>query len=352
MDSLRPPSMESAADFVAALRQLKADTGLTYRQIEQRSESGGIYLARSTLAGALSRNVLPREEFLAAYIRSCGGGQADVDAWLEVRENISAARKVEEPASLAEHNVTDAADVEKQNSIDPPDLPFLRTRKKKLWLISGGVITVTIGIIIVAFEVRGQQTQEEKVKSTVSATGATASPSSASGQASPAAIIPSGRYRIRTAGGQCLSERKGKREGAGTSDYFYETSCRNGYTPITLRRWPNGTYKVFFSGNLEVQEPKRCLGVVHAGVNDGASVSIQYCGEHTLDEAEQFRVEPVEASGHHFQLRAEHVSKLQGPVDLCIGSPDMDSREWSPVFQLECDEESKRQQFEFQMLSR
>jgi hypothetical protein len=64
--------------FMEQLRKLKEQSGLSYRQIERAAERNGEVLPASTLATALNRDTLPREDLLAVFVRACG---ADADAW-------------------------------------------------------------------------------------------------------------------------------------------------------------------------------------------------------------------------------------------------------------------------------
>ncbi|MEV6924771.1 tetratricopeptide repeat protein [Dactylosporangium sp. NPDC051485] len=77
------------AAFVALLRQLKQDSGCTYRQLEARAAQRGDVLARSTIADTLRREALPRPETLVAFVRACAPRQ-DVQAWLEARARLAA----------------------------------------------------------------------------------------------------------------------------------------------------------------------------------------------------------------------------------------------------------------------
>lgn len=78
--------VDTPAAFVAALRNLRGWSGLTYRQLENRSREVGRHLARSTIASALSRDGLPRAEFVASFVRVCG---APPEPWLQVRRDIA-----------------------------------------------------------------------------------------------------------------------------------------------------------------------------------------------------------------------------------------------------------------------
>ncbi|MEU0245651.1 RICIN domain-containing protein [Streptomyces sp. NPDC006235] len=92
-----PQEARSAAEFVACMRRLKEQAGLTYRQLEASAERRGDVLARSTVADALRRDSLPRAAVVAAFVRACGRGE-DTDTWLEARDRLAAA----EPPPRAE----------------------------------------------------------------------------------------------------------------------------------------------------------------------------------------------------------------------------------------------------------
>ncbi len=91
MDGGQPQPHEAAdaAQFVAAMRQLRQWAHVSYRELERRAEAAGDVLPRATLAGALSRADLPREELLAAFVRACGGDRGTVEAWVGVRKRLA-----------------------------------------------------------------------------------------------------------------------------------------------------------------------------------------------------------------------------------------------------------------------
>ncbi|GAB2745774.1 helix-turn-helix domain-containing protein [Streptomyces bullii] len=91
LGELRPEQARDAGEFAVALRQLKACTGLTYRQLEERAAEHGDVLARSTLADVLSGRTTPRPELLIAFLRACGVGPAEMRTWIRARERIAAA---------------------------------------------------------------------------------------------------------------------------------------------------------------------------------------------------------------------------------------------------------------------
>jgi transcriptional regulator with XRE-family HTH domain len=85
---LKPQKARDAAAFVALLRQLKEQSGLTYRQLEESAAAHGEVLARSTLSDALRRDVVPSTETLQPFLRACGEGRR-IEAWLEARDRIA-----------------------------------------------------------------------------------------------------------------------------------------------------------------------------------------------------------------------------------------------------------------------
>ncbi|MYS88581.1 MULTISPECIES: RICIN domain-containing protein [Streptomyces] len=84
-----PQEARSASEFVACMRRLKEQAGLTYRQLEANAERRGDVLARSTVADALRRDSLPRAEVVAAFVRACGRDE-DAATWLEARHRLTA----------------------------------------------------------------------------------------------------------------------------------------------------------------------------------------------------------------------------------------------------------------------
>ncbi|WP_158846576.1 helix-turn-helix domain-containing protein [Saccharothrix deserti] len=91
MEGLAPPEVRDAAEFTAALRAVRVRTGLSFRQLERRAARVGDVLPASTLSTALSRNTLPREHLLAAFIRACGGDDRTVQAWTAIRADLAVA---------------------------------------------------------------------------------------------------------------------------------------------------------------------------------------------------------------------------------------------------------------------
>jgi hypothetical protein len=77
------------AEFVAAMRALKAASRAGFRTLEQRAEAAGDVLPKSTLIAVLGRETLPREEVVAAFVRACGLGEEAVERWVAVRRDLA-----------------------------------------------------------------------------------------------------------------------------------------------------------------------------------------------------------------------------------------------------------------------
>jgi hypothetical protein len=91
-----PPDTDPAA-FMAALRRLKAWSGLSYRQLERRATEAGHTLPYSTAATMLGRERLPREELVVAFVTACGVRGDEAETWADARTTIACGR-VEAPA--------------------------------------------------------------------------------------------------------------------------------------------------------------------------------------------------------------------------------------------------------------
>ncbi|NGN63454.1 hypothetical protein G5C51_05990 [Streptomyces sp. A7024] len=80
-----PPATADEAEFMASLRRLKTWSGRSYRQLERAASAAGEWLPSSTAASMLTRQTLPREELLWAYVRACGLAEEPAEAWLAAR---------------------------------------------------------------------------------------------------------------------------------------------------------------------------------------------------------------------------------------------------------------------------
>ncbi|WAU83668.1 peptidoglycan-binding domain-containing protein [Streptomyces sp. Qhu-G9] len=129
-----PSEPRDSAEFVAHLRLLKQQSGLTYRQLEKRAAECGKALARSTLADVLRRDTLPRPELLAAFVHACGEGR-HTRAWLERRDSIAASERCRVTVPLREEPAP----------AEPPTEPTaVRARRLRPHVLRGHVSVMTV----------------------------------------------------------------------------------------------------------------------------------------------------------------------------------------------------------------
>ncbi len=126
-----PCRARTGSEFVGLLRHLKEWSGLTYRQLELRARRQGAQLPRSTVAAALGRASLPREEVVDGIVRACGH---DPDPWLEARAKLALGGAAELPGDSAPRQLPPAAtalagreaELEQLRRMLAPDAPQTR----------------------------------------------------------------------------------------------------------------------------------------------------------------------------------------------------------------------------------
>ncbi|MFC8665753.1 hypothetical protein [Streptomyces sp. NPDC057199] len=162
-----PPDTDAAA-FVAALRRLKAWSGLSYRRLERRAAEEGHCLPYSTAASMLGRERLPREELVAAFVAACGVRGAEAEAWLDARTDIAcgpapALMPVPVPVTGPGHGDVTPASV--PAVVAPLDTAPARTRpwRTRLTLVgAAALVTAVLG----GATASGVFTDDEEVRET------------------------------------------------------------------------------------------------------------------------------------------------------------------------------------------
>lgn len=94
--------------LIARLQDLRARSGLSYRQMEQRAAARGDVLPRSTVADLLRRQTLPRPDMLRAFVRACDDDHR-LDQWLAARDRLVAAPADASPPAVPEPAVAGRA---------------------------------------------------------------------------------------------------------------------------------------------------------------------------------------------------------------------------------------------------
>ncbi|QPP06058.1 XRE family transcriptional regulator [Streptomyces bathyalis] len=211
----RPEQARNATEFVALLRELKDKSGLSYRQLEERAERRGEVLARSTIADGLRRSAVPRADVVAPFVRACGAGDAEVTAWLAVRERLAA---LPEPARANGTDGSHSPGLTLTQASAPPAMRsrhLLGHRPTRWWLGAAG-LALTLGLTALAWALWPGKERE---------TAAGAGP------------LPGGWVEIRPVGapGQCLTEGR-EQSGRFTAAIAVQRPCAHAEPPRTRLR--------------------------------------------------------------------------------------------------------------------
>lgn len=127
-----PGQAQDPGALVALMRELRDQSGLTYRQLEQKSSDQGTILARSTIFTALARETLPRPEMLAAFVAACGKPH-EVEAWLAARERIAAAEGGGEAGQASADTDADATEAHTDPLVTAPYEPSREESRDRRW---------------------------------------------------------------------------------------------------------------------------------------------------------------------------------------------------------------------------
>lgn len=280
-EDLSPSGARDAAGFIAAMRRLKERSGLTFRELEERAARRGDVLARSTLADVLRRTSLPRPEVLAAFVRACGDGER-VDAWLDARERLAAARPAAEP--VPDHGLDPGtAPARDPGTGDPPrtgTAATARPRRRPGARTVAGAITLTVAVLaLVAWALLPD------------GSGAPDGPVSS---AAPSLTPAGGWVTIRPARTPELCVTDGRdRAGAYGSAVAVQLPCARATVPRTyLEPTGEGLYRIQWH---HPQHGKGCLTVMGADQIKGMLEPRRDCAQGTL-----FRLEPAAGA---FRLR-------------------------------------------------
>ncbi|MEU0369958.1 hypothetical protein ABZ070_06775 [Streptomyces sp. NPDC006283] len=344
-----PERVRDSAEFVAAMQELKDWSGLTYRELTSRAEAVGEVLPRSTVANMLGRTTVPREELVAAFVRACGCGPGELDAWLRVRKELTRRDRpagttagTSEPERMEfghkeiEYKELEHAGPEHMGSehTGPNDTgPQLaqgpeagagplageapepapsrrRLRPRLLAVVAAGAVLGAVASAA-ALTAEGGGNEDDAPPRPVTA---------------PAP----GPVQIRVVhSGLCLAEQGGR------NGQLYQQPCSKSSIPrFSLKRlgsdWRLETFHATYGWG--------CTGVQEKSVEIGAPVEDQECGKR--GPAEAFRLEPLGTPVRGFLLRPVH-------SDLCAGVEDAASRKGAEIRQLACSEDGAGQLFSF-----
>ncbi|MFF0160979.1 RICIN domain-containing protein [Streptomyces sp. NPDC005263] len=309
-----------AAEFVALLRRLKEQSGLSYRQLEERAAERGEVLPRSTLADVLRHDALPRLEMLEAFLRACGE-ERNTESWAQARQRIAATgvsprtekKNGEGPGDSLAHGRLGDSPLPEAEPLPAParqardrqeswsvrtggpwpsrlDFRLFGSRKRLLGAALISVVLVGGGYFMLAVV----DDDKEDLPS-------------------PTA----GTYRIRSLmSSLCLSERDGEERG-----YVSQADCGNSLT-YALEEKGNGVYRI---RSLHPVFGYGCLGVEAGSRNGGARIQHDYCGHRGASE--QFRLKQARAGGYRLVLLH---------TNACVSVPSGTKAIGAPLLQLAC----------------
>jgi lambda repressor-like predicted transcriptional regulator len=139
-----PAAARTPAEFVELMRALKDWSGLSYRQLSRRAAIRGDVLPHSTLAAALSRHHLPREELVAAFGRACALPADEVTRWVRARKALAVG-----------HRSSGGQPVSPRSPFPPPSPIPARTGRSAP--VTGGALTVVLALVLIGRTVFGHR---------------------------------------------------------------------------------------------------------------------------------------------------------------------------------------------------
>ncbi|MEU7103714.1 RICIN domain-containing protein [Streptomyces sp. NPDC046215] len=309
-----PHEARDAAAFVALLRELKRRSGLTYRQLEERAAGRGEVLPRSTLAGVLRHNALPRAEILTAFLGACGEDHRAGD-WLRARERLAGGGAPEVARPGGELLGAKGGPASRRRL--PPAPGRLLGAALVLAVLAGGGYLALEGMGGGDGEPAGSGVPVS-AKPGPGTRGATSAPAP-------------GTYRIRSAlSSLCLSERDGDDTGN-----VYQAACRKAVPTYALEEAGNGEYRI---RSLHPVFGYGCLGVANGSTLGGTRMEDDYCGQR--GRGEQFRIRPAGGPARGYRIVPVH-------TDACVSVPGGARTEWTAVLQLPCASGEPGQVFHF-----
>ncbi|MCX4845147.1 helix-turn-helix domain-containing protein [Streptomyces sp. NBC_00893] len=309
-----PREARSAPEFIALLRMLKDASGLTFRELSQRADAVGDVLPRSTIANMLGRTSVPREELLAAFVRACGCGPAQVADWLAVRKELAVHG---ERAGTAEASGA-APEETAGHSSEPPTVPLPEPapagRRRTGTLVAAVVALVVLAAaaVTVTLLVRGDDDPPQSRPVTGPVAGRT--------------------VQIRSVhSGLCLSEKRDSDSGE-----LYQVPCEQETIPrFSLKPLTGDAWRIVTDHPVHL---KGCTGVWN-GVRDAeAPLQDQECGKR--GDAEEFLIEPVGRPVDGYRVRPAHTR-------LCVGAERKSKERGAELVQTSCDGADRGNLFSF-----
>lgn len=286
------------------MRRLKQQSGLTYRDLEERAVQRGDVLPRSTLADVLRRTTLPPPSLLAAFVRACGDGQ-HTDAWLSSRQQIAA--RLDSVPEAAQGPTRNAAVASEPEAVAETPQSLAR-RIRRIALTLGAAVSILL-IGGLAWWLMDSENGHGIPASSPS--GATRPP-------------VEGWVTIRSVSisNLCLTDGR-DRSGNHSSAVAVQLPCTHATVPRTyLEPVGEGLYRIQWHHPIE---GKGCLTVMSSGKGKGMIEPREDCAQGTL-----FRLQPTGTG------RFEGLQLRPATSNLCIGFADDGTAEGAEAREERC----------------
>ncbi|MFE7116328.1 helix-turn-helix domain-containing protein, partial [Streptomyces sp. NPDC057654] len=152
--SWQPGESHDLSAFLELLRRLKKRSGLSYRQLEARAAAAGDILPRSSVSQMLNRDLPPRPELLAAFVRACGEGDRVAD-WLDARDRVVGAHRARQSAAADAPDLPDLPDVSAVSAVSSAATAeaggarmWLRRRRGRLTAIAVAAVVGALALVV------------------------------------------------------------------------------------------------------------------------------------------------------------------------------------------------------------
>ncbi|KPI20605.1 hypothetical protein OV450_0071 [Actinobacteria bacterium OV450] len=313
---LQPAAIRTVAEFTAALRGLKARSGLTLRQLESRAAARGDVLPRSTVADLLRKRTLPRRETVAAFVRACGEEDRSAE-WMEAWALLASAGAHRDAHQEAHQEVHPdaAAGVAQKRSPSTGSGP----RRRLAFAAAGLTLTAAVaaGVLLIG----------HLASSGSHATG------TVTGR--PPALLPvvsAGSWvRIRPARSPDLCLTAGKeRSGRYRSEVAVQRPCAEPGPRSFIQ--PRDDDLAYVKWEHPSSKAMGCLTILDSGPAKGLVEPQENCLADK--DAQLFRVERFgSTAAERYRLRRAHTA-------LCLGIPDGETTAGVEAVQQPCGEQS------------
>ncbi|HEY0451144.1 hypothetical protein [Actinophytocola sp.] len=272
-----PRAAKDVAGFVAAMRALRARTGLSFRALERNAERAGDVLPTSTINAALSRDKLPRADLVAAFVRACGGGEHTVDAWLAARADLAVgADAAGEGEPAADDPITESA----------PQ----RWGRAGVLVAAGSVIVLAAALVTVLVLTTDQPQPSAARRPT--------------GTPQDVAAVPI----VLAHSGLCVGEGP-ERPGADGRVVLGQQDCATAGPPISLESAAGGTFRLILHHPVH---GRGCVTVDGGGIGPGLLLAGADCEDDRPDQTFAFERVTAPVAGHRLHSLAA--------ADLCVGT--------------------------------